>query len=133
MWNVEDLGKKQVAPAIAEGSFVLALLDGQPAGTLRFQLSDPDFWPEVTGDDCAFVHRFAVRRRFAGMGVSTALIQWSAEQARALRRHHLRLDCDAARPKLRAFYEAHGFVYHSTIQWKSFLAARYEMHLELEG
>jgi GNAT superfamily N-acetyltransferase len=127
LWRVDDLGTKQIAGAVEQGLYVLARVDGEPAGTFRFQLSDPDFWPELNRDDSVFVHRLAVRRRFAGTGVSKAMLAWCVDQARTLRRRYLRLDCDAARPKLCAFYENYGFAYHSEMRRKSFQVARYEL------
>ncbi len=112
------------------------MVDGEDAGTLKLQFSDPDFWPEIEGTDSAFIHRLAVRRRFAGKGVSTAMLDWVRARAKSMGLRYLRLDCDARRPKLRSFYEAHGYRYHSEIRVRSFLpgkptfdAARYEIDL----
>lgn len=134
MWRPEFLRPDRVGPDIAAGLFVLAREGAEPAGTFKFQLSDPIFWPELDGDDSAFVHRLAVRREFAGRGVSTAMLDWARERARSLGRSYLRLDCDARRPRLRAFYERNGFIHHSELrvmgeagQW--FECARYEVRL----
>jgi GNAT superfamily N-acetyltransferase len=73
------------------------------------------------------VHRLAVRRRYAGTGVSTAaMLRWAVERTRALGRPYLRLDCAAARPKLRAIYERFGFQHHSYAQIGAYYVARYE-------
>jgi GNAT superfamily N-acetyltransferase len=134
LWRSSELEASRVRPDVEGGSFVLARWDGDSAGTFKFQLTDPQFWPEV-GDDSAFVHRLAVRRKFAGRGVSTAMLAWAADRALSLGRTYLRLDCDARRPPLRDFYERHGFVFHSEVrvagEWAGlFDAARYELPLE---
>jgi GNAT superfamily N-acetyltransferase len=72
------------------------------------------------------VHRLVVRRRFKGQGISTALLSWAVEHARACGRGRLRLDCDAQRTKLRELYERFGFRFHSYRQVTSYYVARYE-------
>lgn len=71
-----------------------------------------------------------VRRAFKGQGVSTALLEWAAGQARSLGRRWLRLDCDADRPKVRAVYERFGFRLHSYRQVGSYYVARYELPVD---
>lgn len=126
MWQQGELEADSITADVAEGLYFLAECDGVPAGTLRFQLSDPLFWPDVPQDEAVYVHRLAVRREFAGGRVSQRLLQWAAERAASLGRQFLRLDCDAARPRLRAVYEHFGFRYHSDRQVGPYLVARYE-------
>jgi GNAT superfamily N-acetyltransferase len=75
------------------------------------------------------VHRLAVRRAFAGQGVSVALLEWTVDRARTLGKRYLRLDCDADRPRLRALYERFGFRLHSYRQVGSYYVARYELQI----
>jgi len=133
MWDAGDLDPQRVADEVAAGQFYLAVVDGEPAGTIRFQLEDRLFWPDLPdGDESAFVHRLVVRRRFKGKGISTALLQWAVDHARALGRSHLRLDCDRSRPKLRALYEGFGFRFHSFRRVGPYHVARYEYPLHAE-
>jgi GNAT superfamily N-acetyltransferase len=133
LWEPDELDPDWVAPAVRSGDFALGFMEGKVAGTLKFQLTDPEFWPEVVANDSAFVHRLAVRREFAGRGVSTALLAWARDRARAMGLDFLRLDCDATRPRLRSFYERHGFRYHSDFRWRRFIVARYELRLDREA
>ncbi len=127
MWQQGELEADSITADVADGLYFLAECDGVPAGMLRFQLSDPLLWPDVPQDEAAYVHRLAVRRAFAGGRVSQRLLQWAAERAASLGRRFLRLDCDAARPRLRAVYERFGFRYHSDRQVGPYLVARYEL------
>jgi GNAT superfamily N-acetyltransferase len=131
MWQPGELESDSIVADVAEGLYFLAECDGQPAGTLRFQLSDPLFWPDVPQDDATYVHRLAVRRKYAGGKVSTLMLEWAAERTAALGRRFLRLDCDAARSQLRAVYERFGFRYHSDRQVGPYLVARYELPVAL--
>lgn len=130
MWETGELQPERIAAEIAAGQFYIAMAGGEPAGVIRFQLEDTLFWPDLPPDHTsAFVHRLAVGRRYKGQGISTALLQWAADHARALGRSHLRLDCDKSRPKLMALYEKFGFQFHSFRQVGPYYVARYEYPL----
>lgn len=125
MWRENEVDPDAIRTEVEAGLFFLATLNGEPAGTLKFQLSDPLFWPEAE-DDAAYLHRLAVRRSFAGRGLSTALLTWGADRAMAHGRPFLRLDCDAERTRLRDLYERFGFRHHSDRQVGQYFVARYE-------
>ena len=129
LWLDSELLPEDIARHASEGRYFIAEVDGEPAGTMRFEYTDPEFWPDVAQGESAFVHRLAVRRRFAGRGVSAALLASAAERARASGCRYLRLDCDAARPKLKVLYEGFGFRYHSDRQVGPFHVSRYEIRL----
>ena len=126
MWREEELEPARIAADVTAGIFFLAECEGEPAGTVKFQLEDPVIWFDVPHEDSAFLHRLAVRRRFAGGRVSSALLQWAVERTRSLNRRYLRLDCAATRPRLRAIYEGFGFTHHSNKQIGPYYDARYE-------
>jgi len=130
MWDEGELDSTRIAREVADGQFFVAEVDGTVAGAIRFQLEDPLFWPDIEQGDSAFVHRLVVARAFKGQGISTALLAWSVERARAMGKRYLRLDCDAERAKLRALYEQFGFRLHSFRQVTSYYVARYEYLLD---
>jgi GNAT superfamily N-acetyltransferase len=129
MWELGEVDGSRVAAEVADGLFVIASCNGEPAGTVKFQLDDPLFWPDRPHDNAAYIHRLAVRRKFAGGRISTALMTWAADRARSLGRDVLRLDCDADRLKLRAVYERFGFTYRDDRQVGPYFVARYEYAL----
>ena len=127
MWVEGELEESRITTEIAACMFVVAEVDGDIAGAMRFQLDDTLFWPDLDGTDSAFVHRLAVRRAYARQGVSTALLQWAVDRARTLGKSYLRLDCDAERIRLRGLYEQFGFRLHSYRQVGAYYVARYEI------
>jgi len=129
MWVEGELEEGLVRAEAEAGMFVVAEAEGRIIGAVRFQLEDQLFWPDIDGSDSAFVHRLAVRRSHAGQGVSTALLQWAVDRARALGKRYLRLDCDADRPRLRALYEQFGFRLHSHRQVGAYFVSRYELQI----
>jgi ribosomal protein S18 acetylase RimI-like enzyme len=126
MWRLDELEAARIAEDVTRGNTALAWCGGEAAGTVRFQLEDPIFWPDLPDPGAAYIHRLAVLRRYAGGAVSTALLGWAVEQARGAGRRVLRLDCERDRTRLRAVYERFGFRWHSERPVGPYLVARYE-------
>jgi GNAT superfamily N-acetyltransferase len=126
MWRDDELEADAIFHDIEAGSFRLAYYEDEPAGTIKFQLEDTRFWPDYPEADSAYVHRIAVKRKFAGHGVATAMLQWAVKHAATLGRSYLRLDCEADRKPLRAIYERFGFRLHSYRDAGPYHLSRYE-------
>jgi GNAT superfamily N-acetyltransferase len=126
MWPEEQLGIDHILPDVNAGLFYLAEKSGNAAGTMKFQMDDPVVWPDARSREATYIHRLAVGRRYAGTGISTALLKWAVTQTQLLGRPFVRLDCHRFRPRLRAMYERFGFRHHSDAQVGSLLFARYE-------
>ena len=126
LWREAELEPAVITADVHAGLFFLAEYSGIAAGTVKFQLDDPLFWPDVTPKEAAYIHRLAVRRAYAGTGLSTALLNWAAGRARTLGFRYLRLDCVASRPRLRAVYERFGFEHHGDRQVGPYFVSRYQ-------
>jgi GNAT superfamily N-acetyltransferase len=126
LWREDELEPARINADVSVGLFFLAEYSGDPAGTVKYQLEDSVVWPDARPQDAAYIHRLAVRRRYAGTGLSAALLRWAFERTRTLDRQYLRLDCESSRPRLRAIYERFGFRYHSDRQVGPYLVSRYE-------
>jgi hypothetical protein len=117
LWRQDELQLNNISSDVRVGLFFLAECDGEAAGTVRFQLEDKLFWPDVLQHDSTFIHRLAVRRRFAGGEMSSALILWAIARTDALGRRYLRLDCEASRPSLRASTSVWDSAFTATARW----------------
>jgi GNAT superfamily N-acetyltransferase len=126
MWRDNELVPEVIAADVPEGFFFIGKCNSEIAGVIKFQLEDKKFWPDVPDGESAFIHCLAVRRRFAGGDVSNPLLRWAVDRARNLKRHFVRLDCEASRPKLRAVYERFGFRHHSDLSVPPYFVSRYE-------
>ena len=73
---------------------------------------DPLFWPDVKEGESLFVHKLAVTKAARKTGVADTLMDFFKKQGAERGVKTLRLDTHALRPKLRAFYERHGFVFN---------------------
>ncbi len=131
LWQEGEISVGSVTRDIEDGLFFVAQSARETVGTIKFQLTDELFWPDIGHEDSAFIHRLAVRRSHAGGKVSTALLRWSVGRTRTLGRRYLRLDCDTSRPKLRTVYERFGFQWHSDRKVGPYFVARYEYRVDL--
>ncbi|WP_010465158.1 GNAT family N-acetyltransferase [Acidovorax radicis] len=117
LWAVADFSDESVQRDVDGGLYVVAKVDDAVVGVVRFQREDLTFWPDAEPGTSAFLHKLAVRRAWAGQGVSAALLAFGREHARSLGLRTLRLDCVADRQPLRTLYEDFGFTLHDRV-WK---------------
>lgn len=129
LWARDELSPDKISEQVANGMFYLAKIDGEFAGCVRYQLEDMEYWDDVPHSHSAFVHRVAVRRKFAGKDVAKQMIEWAKSKAKADGKKFLRLDC-AKREKLCRVYESFGFKFHSEKIREPYLVVRYEFDLE---
>lgn len=133
LWPPADYSHERIQPDIAAGGYWIARPDAEEgvgvAGVMRLDLEDPHYWPEIAPGSSVYLHKLAIRRAFAGQGISTALLGIARDRTRALQRPWLRLDCVADRQGLRALYEGFGFALHSEVSKGNWSVARYEMAL----
>ena len=71
---------------------------------------DPVYWPNLPKGESLFLHKVAVKRAFAGKGISKKLIDYAKALALSYSINAIRLNCNQHRHKLRAVYENQGFV-----------------------
>ena len=100
-----------VRGSIDRGETWLVEVDGRVSATVTLDWSDT-VWAWVPGN-AAYLHRMAVRQRSAGLGA--VILAWAAGVAREHGRVALRLDCVASNERLRAYYEAAGFVFRGDV------------------
>lgn len=130
LWGEEEINSERIEQEIREGSYYVAQDGGRTVAVFKFELADPEFWPDVPPGQSTFIHRLAVRRSHSGGVVSTAILRWSLARTVALGRRFLRLDCLSSRPKLRAIYENFGFRWHSDRQVGPWHVSRFEIEIE---
>jgi len=129
VWIESELAIERIRDDVLRGEFFLGRIADEAIAALRYQCVDREFWPDSIDDPAAYVHRLAVRRRYAGLGVAAALLAWAAARARSDGLDYLRLDTDLDRPKLRALYESCGFREHSEWRFGPYHVMRYEQRL----
>jgi ribosomal protein S18 acetylase RimI-like enzyme len=102
---------------IAQGEVYLAYLDDWKTLTGTVSLSrepDPELWSSYPGQ-ARYVHRLAVRRKFAGRCIGTALVDLAGHMAAMEGVPWLRLDCSKDNKALQSYYLNQGFQYLDTV------------------
>jgi len=127
LWGQRHVSADAITADVIAGLYYIAWFQGEAAGVVRLQLDDTEFWPEAVNAEAIYVHRLAVRRRYAGKAVSDALLNWAVRHCNELGRRYVRLDCAADRPSLRNIYERFGFTLHSERDMGRFMTTRYQM------
>jgi len=110
LWDERQVGWARLSREFKICDFWIALSDGASAACMAVVDHDPVLWPDVVKGTSLFIHKLAVKRFAAGKGLSDALIAHAKSLCAERGIAALRLDCDSARPKLRAVYERNGFV-----------------------
>lgn len=121
-----------VAAGIERGEVYLAIVDGQPAGTVRLQAADPSVWGD-DANDALYVHRLAVRPTYRGHGLGLALLQWAEGVALGRGKTYLRLDCMLENDGLRRYYLAAGFRECGMVAGPTWSARLFEKQLATEA
>jgi SAM-dependent methyltransferase/GNAT superfamily N-acetyltransferase len=111
LWGTDEIKWNALSKNYKIGDFYIAYADGLPSGCIALVDYDPFFWPDVQKGESLFIHKLAVTKAARKSGVSDALMDFFKEQGVVRRVKTLRLDTHALRPKLRNFYERHGFIF----------------------
>lgn len=109
LWRATEVSWDMLSRHYQISDFYIAYSDGKPAGCMALVDYDPFFWPDVKKGESLFIHKLAVTKTARKSGISDALIEFFKRQGTKRGVKTLRLDTHALRPKLRAFYERHGF------------------------
>jgi ribosomal protein S18 acetylase RimI-like enzyme len=129
LWRAAHVSLEAVTPDVADGMYFIAWVNGEAAGVVRLQMEDEEFWPDTTPGEALYLHRLAVRRRYAGGELARAMLAWIVERARERKRKYVRLDCAADRPALRGVYERFGFRLYDERDMGTFVVARYQLEV----
>ena len=111
MWDKDFVSWAGLSREFKIENFHIAYINNEPAGCMALVDNAPFFWPEKIEKGAAlFLRRLAVRRDFAGQGLSAGLFEYAAELCRERNINALRLDCDSGIEKLNKIYEDFGFI-----------------------
>ena len=110
LWGINEVTWEVLSKSYQISDFYIAYLNGNPCGCMIMIDHDPRFWPGIKKGESLFIHKLAVKKVAKKQGVSDALIDFFKKSGAARKMTAIRLDTHQFRPKLRAFYEQHGFV-----------------------
>jgi len=105
-WREFDAAR--ITADIDAGRVYLARMDSELCGTVTLVDSDALVWAQERGDEL-YVHKLAVARRCAGLGIGAEILRWAQGLARQRGKRRLRLDTWDGNRKMREYYERQGF------------------------
>ncbi|MCE5275520.1 MAG: GNAT family N-acetyltransferase [Deltaproteobacteria bacterium] len=129
LWFPDELTPERFMAAIEAGELYLVKKDGAAVGTVILQDADNLYWPDMRSRDALYIHKLAFVDHVRGRGLGRKVIAWAKARACSAGMTYLRLDTEAARTRLCAFYESAGFHRHSERQVGRHYVARYEMRV----
>jgi GNAT superfamily N-acetyltransferase len=109
MWNANQLTINNLLKNNTVEEMYIGYINNEEAAVMILQEEDSLFWPGENKYESLFLHKLAIRRKYAKKGLSEEMIEWAKSLAKNLNKKYLRLDCAADRPKLCKFYENQGF------------------------
>lgn len=110
LWSAEEVKWAKLSKRYDISEFRILYVGDDPAGCVVISDYDPIFWKGIPKGESLYIHKFAIKRKFAGQGYSKILIACAKQTARERGIKSVRLDCEQYRPKLRTVYEREGFV-----------------------
>jgi GNAT superfamily N-acetyltransferase len=110
LWGAKEVVWDSLVKSYRIEDFRIAFCEGEPAGCMVLVDYDPFFWPDTAKGEALMIHKLAVTKSARKSGVADALMDFAKVEGTRRRVASIRLDCHQYRPKLRAFYERHGFV-----------------------
>ena len=118
--------EQQIAAEIARGEVSVGVVDDAFVGTLTLLDADA-LWANQPDCRARYLHRFAVRRSYRGIGAR--MIDEACTQLAAQGIQRLRLDCEATNTALRSYYERLGFEHRGDVGHQFSSAAFYHASL----
>ncbi|BCN32304.1 GNAT family N-acetyltransferase [Anaeromicropila herbilytica] len=109
-WNETNIKWTNLSKSYRISNFYIDYEDGLPTACMALTDYDPIHWPNIPKGESLFLHKVAVKRVFAGKGLSKELINFSKELAIHNGIDVIRLNCNKHRKKLREVYENEGFI-----------------------
>lgn len=89
-------------------AWIIKTSDGETAATVTLGGPDEDLW-HVSDGPALYLYKLIVARRFAGLGLGAAVMDWACTQAAKYGYPYLRLDAWPSNPQLLDHYRRHGF------------------------
>lgn len=113
-WEVRDILWETLSQTYQIEDFHVIEAEGRLIAAACFVDDDPFYWPMMKPGQSYYLHKLCVDPDYAKQGYSTQLIEYFKQAGKAKGYPDVRLDVRAHKQKLRAMYEAHGFVHLMT-------------------
>lgn len=110
VWPDEWLTPEElITPDAQPEHFCIGTLGVETACAFILQWTDADYWPNAPKYEAAYLHKFCVRRAFAGIGMTKLVVDAIKEECRKRGVRYIRLDTGLDEKVVRKIYLNAGF------------------------
>ncbi|RIW37279.1 GNAT family N-acetyltransferase [Bacillus salacetis] len=102
----------EVADSIKRRSTYVVETEGEIAASVTLEDMPGDWDRDIWGEEAdqgevIYLHRLVVKRKYAGLGIGDALIDWAKKETRQRGKSILRFDCLNKNEGLNSYYQRH--------------------------
>ena len=110
VWPDEWLTENElITPNAQPENFCVGTIDGEIACAFILQWADSDYWPNSPKYEAAYLHKFCVCRKFAGMGMTKLVTEAIRAECRKRGIRYIRLDTGLDEKAVRKIYLNAGY------------------------
>lgn len=110
VWPDEWLTPEElITPDAQPENFCIGTINGEIACAFILQWTDSDYWPHAPACEAAYLHKFCVRRSFAGKGMTKLVTEALREECGRRGIRYIRLDTALDEKTVRKIYLNAGF------------------------
>ena len=110
VWPDEWLTEGElITPDAQPENFCIGTIDGEVACAFILQWADADYWPDAPKYEAAYLHKFCVRRKFSGMGMTKLVTEAIRAECRKRGVRYIRLDTGLEEKAVRKIYLSAGY------------------------
>lgn len=110
IWPDEWLTREELITHDAQPeNFCVGTIDGEIACAFILQWADDSYWPDAPKYEAAYLHKFCVRRKFAGMGMTKLVTEAIRTECRKRGIRYIRLDTGLEEKTVRKIYLSAGY------------------------
>lgn len=110
VWPDEWLTSEELITSEAQPeNFCVGTINGKAVCGFILQWRDSQYWPQAPECEAAYIHKFCVRREFAGQGMAAAAVHAVREECRSRGIRYIRLDTALDEKLVRKIYLSIGF------------------------
>lgn len=110
VWRDEWLTPEElITPDAQPGNFCIGSVGGETACAFILQWTDSEYWRNAPKYEAAYLHKFCVRRKFAGQGMTKLVVDALKTECRKRGIRYIRLDTALDEKAVRKIYLHSGF------------------------
>ena len=131
VWPDEWLTEEELITSNTQPeNFCIGTIDGEIACAFILQWIDKSYWPNAPKYEAAYLHKFCVRRKFAGMGMTKLVTEAIRAECRKRGIRYIRLDTGLDEKVVRKIYLSAGYKIVNIIDYPNGRSmALYEMEV----